>query len=86
MRATLLNRVFDLLLWASNINGKCLKENAKNIFIQSDVKISDKRRTFRNCNCNIHRSFSTVNAVKLMLLIDVEILNWIEERRCAGYK
>lgn len=76
--------MFDLLLWTSNTNEKCLKENAKNIFILSGVKISDKR-TFRNCNCNIHSSFSTVNAVKLVLLRDVEILNRIEEKRCAGY-
>jgi hypothetical protein len=85
LRATLLNRVFDLLLWTSSINDKCLKENAENIFIPSGVKISDKRRTFRYYNCKIHSSFSTVDTVKLVLLTDIENLNWVEERRCAGY-
>lgn len=85
LRATLLNRVFDLLLWTSSINDKCLKENAENIFMSNGVKINDKRRTFRNYNCNIYSSFSTVDTVKLVLLIDVEYLNWMKERRCAGY-
>lgn len=85
LRATLLNRVFDLLLWMSSINDKCLKENADSIFIPSGVKLNDKRRTFRNYSCKIYSSFSTGDAVKLVLLIDVEDLNWIEERRCAGY-
>ena len=69
LRATLLNRVFDLLLWTSSITDKCLKENAENIFIPSGVKMSDKRRTYRNYKSKIYSSFSTVDAVKLVLLI-----------------
>jgi hypothetical protein len=72
-------------LWTSSVNDKSLKENTENVFIPSGVKIGDTRRTFRNCNCKIYSSFSTVDAVKFVLLIDVENVNWIEERRCAGY-
>ena len=69
----------DLLLWTSSINDKCLKENAENIFIPSGVKIGDKKRAFRNYKFKINSSISTVDSVKLVLLIDVENLNWVEE-------
>lgn len=85
LRAALMSRMFDLLLWTSSISDKCLNENADSIFLPSGVKINDKRRTYRNYSCKIYSSFSTVDAVTLVLLIDVENLNWIEERRCAGY-
>jgi hypothetical protein len=66
--------VFDLLLWTSSVNDKCLKENAENIFIPSGVKISNKRGTFRNYNYKIYSSFSTLDVVKLVLQRDVEDL------------
>lgn len=66
--------MFDLLLWTSSVNDKCLKENAENIFIPSGVKISNKRGTFRNYNYKIYSSFSTLDVVKLVLQRDVEDL------------